>query len=127
MIQSAIGCVYMLFTVMATSGLSTGLRLLASDVGITFTLLTWSVALITGTALVLVLVDEFSAVAAVSVTTVRKAFTLLASFVLFPKPLGWGHAVGAALVFGSAFVARKSSPPKHRESLLPQHQVARAL
>ena len=41
-------------------------------------------------------------------TTLRKAFTLLASFVLFPKSLGLGHPVGAALVFCSAFVPKKT-------------------
>ena len=74
----------------------------------------------------LALVDEFSAVAAVVVTTARKAFTLLASFILFPKHLGWGHPIGAALVLGSVFVVRKPSAPKNRESLLPQHQTTRS-
>ena len=62
----------------------------------------------------------------VTVTTARKAFTLLASFILFPKHLGWGHPIGAALVLGSVFVVRKPSAPKNRESLLPQHQTTRS-
>ena len=55
-------------------------------------------------ALILRLVDEFSAVTAITVTTLRKAGTLAASFALFPKPIGLGHPVGAALVLCSAFV-----------------------
>ena len=41
---------------------------------------------------------------AITVTTLRKAGTLAASFALFPKPLGLGHPIGAALVLCSAFV-----------------------
>jgi hypothetical protein len=50
-------------------------------------------------------------VMAIVVTTTRKALTLFASFVLFPKHLGISHPIGAALVFGSAFVTMKR-PPK---------------
>merc|ERR1712129_633824 len=64
----------------------------------------WAAALTAGTALILRLVDEFSAVTAITVTTLRKAGTLAASFALFPKPLGLGHPIGAALVLCSAFV-----------------------
>ena len=39
-------------------------------------------------------------------TTARKTLTLIAS-VLFPKPIGIGHPIGAALVEGSAFVAQR--------------------
>ena len=61
------------------------------------------------------LVEEYSAVMAIVVTTTRKALTLFASFLLFPKHLGISHPIGAALVFGSAFVTLKR-PPKRMAS-----------
>ena len=82
----------------------------------------WAVAITAGTAMVLQLVAEYSAVVAIVVTTVRKALTLLASFLLFPKHVGWGHPVGAALVFGAAFVSFGAKPkgkaPKSAEAFL---------
>jgi hypothetical protein len=45
------------------------------------------------------------------VTTGRKALTLFASFVLFPKHFGIGHPIGAMLVFGSAFVTLRRGTP----------------
>ena len=71
--------------------------------------------------LVLRLVDEYSAVTAIVVTTARKALTLFASFLLFPKHVGLGHPVGAALVFGSAFITMKK-PAKR--PLLPTNMRA---
>lgn len=102
--QSASGFMYMLLVTISDGTLIPGLRLLAHDRAVAFTLLAWAVAITAGTALVLRLVDEYSAVVAIVVTTVRKALTLFASFVLFPKHFGLGHPIGAALVFGSAFI-----------------------
>ena len=88
-----------------------------------------------GTALLLTIVGEYSAVTAVVLTSVRKVrptvvhhhpkparswspahwqvatrrrqvFTLCASFVLFPKHVGVGHFVGGGLVLGSALAKR---------------------
>ena len=81
--------------------------MLFDDAAVSSTLVAWFVAITVGTSLVLRLVGEFSATTAIVVTTARKALTLLASFVLFPKHLGIGHPIGAALVFGSAFVAQR--------------------
>ena len=80
---------------------------------VSLTLTLWAISITLGTSFVLQLVAEHSAVVAIVVTTVRKALTLLASFVLFPKHIGIGHPIGAALVFGSAFMAHaaKSKRP----------------
>ena len=52
---------------------------------------------------------------------------MVASFLLFPKHVGIGHPLGAALVFGSAFVTLKKpgTAAKQREAvpLLPTHAV----
>jgi drug/metabolite transporter (DMT)-like permease len=50
-----------------------------------------------------------------------QALTLVASFLLFPKHLGWGHPIGAALVLGSVFVVQKKPKPK-RDLILPHHR-----
>jgi drug/metabolite transporter (DMT)-like permease len=102
--QSLAGMAYMAVATVASGTLGSGCRLLVSGDPVALMLLGWAAALTAGTALILRLVDEFSAVTAITVTTLRKAGTLFASFVLFPKPLGIGHPIGAALVLGSAFV-----------------------
>ena len=45
-------------------------------------------------------IKRFEAVTAVLVGTGRKAVTIFVSFLVFPKPMGWGHVVGTALVLG---------------------------
>ena len=96
-------------------------------------LLGWAAALTAGTALILRLVDEYSAVTAITVTTLRKAGTLAASFALFPKPLSLGHPIGAALVLCSAFVKanvgctrcrREGSAEGELDDLLPKPRGA---
>lgn len=111
--QSLAGMVYMLVVTIADGTLSPGVYLLLHDVEVSSLLVAWAIAITGGTTLVLKLVAEHSAVVAIVVTTVRKALTLLASFVLFPKHIGIGHPIGAALVFGSAFMAHaaKSKRP----------------
>ena len=56
-----------------------------TDLKVSGSLLLWSLLITVGTNLVMTLVAEFSAVTAITVTTLRKALTLFASFVLFPK------------------------------------------
>jgi hypothetical protein len=80
-------------------------------------------------ALILRLVDEYSAVTAITVTTLRKAGTLAASFALFPKPLSLGHPIGAALVLCSAFVKANLCCRRRRmleAALLPAVHAAAA-
>lgn len=121
--QSGFGGAFMLVTCTLDGTLRPGIALLLSDAAVCTTLMLWALAITTGTALVLRLVDEYSAVTAIVVTTVRKALTLFASFMLFPKHLGIGHPLGAALVFGSAFLTLKAKPAAKREQqpLLPTH------
>ena len=46
------------------------------------------------------LVKRFGGVAAVYLTTARKAMTLVLSFLLFPKDFSWFYVTGAGLVLG---------------------------
>jgi len=127
--QSACGGVLMLFTCVLDGTLGPGLYLLVSDARVCATLMSWTLCITAGTALVLRLVDEYSAVTAIVVTTVRKALTLFASFILFPKHIGIGHPLGAALVFGSAFITLKKPPPRRQaeqQPLLPVHSFVRS-
>jgi len=102
--QSLAGMLALGAACVASGTLLPGAALLISGEPVALMLLGWAAALTAGTALILRLVDEFSAVTAITVTTLRKAGTLAASFALFPKPLGLGHPIGAALVLCSAFV-----------------------
>ena len=102
--QSLAGMLAMGAACVASGTLLPGAALLISGEPVALMLLGWAAALTAGTALILRLVDEYSAVTAITVTTLRKAGTLAASFALFPKPLGLGHPIGAALVLCSALV-----------------------
>ena len=121
LVQSLFGMVYMLVITLCDGTFLPGMSLLLHDVEVSAVLVLWAIAITAGTALILQLVAEYSAVVAIVVTTCRKALTLLASFILFPKHLGWGHPIGAALVFGAAFVsfgAKKAGKPKSADDFL---------
>ncbi len=121
--QSMAGAAYTLVICFGNGSLYTGFAMLRREPLVLAVLLLWIVSIICGTALVLQLVSEFSAVTAVIVTTSRKALTLLASFVLFPKPLGIGHPIGAALVFGSAFITLKAPAPGPKKGEGKGHEL----
>lgn len=129
LMQSAFGTCLMTVTCAIDGTLVPGLHLLLDDFEVSSTLVLWAIAITAGTALVLRLVEHYSAVTAIVVTTARKALTLIASFVLFPKPIGIGHPIGAALVFGSAFVAQRKKRAGsnggggHGGGLLPTHHA----
>ena len=110
--QSVCGLAYMGVACAAAGTLLPGAALLLAEPPIALMLFAWAGALTAGTALVLRLVDEYSAATAVTVTTLRKAGTLAASFVLFPKPIGAGHPLGAALVLSSAFIKADIAPSR---------------
>lgn len=125
LVQSAVGSAFMLVVTLADGTLWPGLDLLLHDVEVSCTLVAWAIAITAGTSLVLKLVAEYSAVIAIVVTTARKALTLIASFVLFPKHIGWGHPVGAALVFGSAFVVQSAKRSKsHRAEAIASERAS---
>ena len=107
LVQSLFGMAYMFVVTLADQTLLPGIHMLYDDTEVRWVLVVWAVAITIGTSLVLRLVSDYSAVTAIVVTTMRKALTLIASFVIFPKHLGLGQPVGAALVFGSAFVAQR--------------------
>ena len=90
--------------------------MLATDATVALLLAAWAIALTIGTALVMTLVADYSAVVAICVTTLRKALSILCSFVLFPKLWGWGHPVGMALVLASVFVAKKAKKPPRQDA-----------
>ena len=116
--QSAFGATFMLVVTACDGTLRPGFDLLLTDYAVSSTMVAWAISITVGTAFILQLVAEFSAVTAIVVTTGRKALTLIASFVLFPKHLGIGHPIGAALVFGSAFVAQRKK--RHQQQV--QHR-----
>ena len=51
------------------------------------------------------LVKRFGGVAAVLLTTARKAMTLVLSFLLFPKGFSWLYVHGSLLVLGAVMIA----------------------
>lgn len=65
-----------------------------------------------GVEYVLLLVRHFGALIAVAVTTFRKAFTMILSFVLFPKPFTWYYVFSSLLVFLGGFLNVYSKNPE---------------
>ncbi|CAB9530424.1 Adenosine 3'-phospho 5'-phosphosulfate transporter 2 [Seminavis robusta] len=62
------------------------------------------------------IVKRFGGVAAVLVATVRKAMTLVLSFVIFPKEFSWFYVLGAALVLGGLTVSSLSKMEERKAS-----------
>jgi adenosine 3'-phospho 5'-phosphosulfate transporter B3 len=79
--------------------------------------LLYAIVLLTGTVLVLILVDEHGPAAAVLVTLVRKLFSMGMSFALYPKKLGLRHVIGAGLVFAAPYVAQSGTKPKAKKAV----------
>ena len=72
-------------------------------------------------------VKRFGGVTAVLVATVRKAMTLVLSFIIFPKKFSWFYVIGASLVLGGLTVSSlaKMNTKKKRqpsEKQLKAHQ-----
>lgn len=72
-----------------------------TDVRVFVCLSIWGLLNSLGTIALLKVAGEFSAVTAVLTAFIRKFFSLLFSYLLYPKPFNMGHAMGLALVFGS--------------------------
>ena len=104
---------------LATGEAVVGLRLVLSmDKAAYFgsLFLLYAIVLLSGTVLVLILVDEHGPAAAVLVTLVRKLFSMGMSYVLYPKQLGWRHVLGAALVFVAPYVAQSGAKSKAKKA-----------
>ena len=71
-----------------------------------FLLFLWASTSIMNAELVVTVVNRHSAVAAVLVTTLRKAISLVTSFFAYTKPFNVFHAVGAGIVLGSVIAHR---------------------
>ena len=70
-------------------------------------------------------VKRFGGVTAVLVATIRKAMTLVLSFLIFPKKFSWFYVLGAALVLGGLTVsslAKMENNKKHRDKRFKAHQ-----
>lgn len=99
----------------ASGELSSGVQLVfgmdnRAYFGILF--LTYATVLLSGTVLVLILVDEHGPAVAVLVTLVRKLSSMTMSYALYPKPMGMRHVIGAGLVFAAPYVAQNGKRPK---------------
>eukprot|EP00051_Salpingoeca_urceolata_P016061 m.211850 g.211850 ORF g.211850 m.211850 type:complete len:324 (-) comp18579_c0_seq5:63-1034(-) len=80
-----------------------------------------------GVSFVLSLVKSFGALTAVTVTNLRKAFTMVLSFLVFPKPFAFQYLVGGGLVFAGIGLSVYSKQLKRRAAatkpLGPEHVV----
>jgi len=67
-------------------------------------------------------VKRFGGVTAVLVATVRKAMTLVLSFIIFPKKFSWFYVLGAGLVLGGLTVSSLAKMEERKQ----QKQVGRS-
>jgi len=65
-----------------------------------------------GLVVVLLIVSRYGAVVTTFVTSCRRLFSLLLSFLLFPKPFQSGHLVGVIMVFGGILLVDSSKDHK---------------
>lgn len=76
-----------------------------------------------GTHFLLHVVSEFDSSSAVMVTSVRKMFTVLCSFVIYPKPFGILHFCGLILVSGGIYM-HESNRTKIKQEKEREHGAA---
>ena len=67
-------------------------------------------------------VKRFGGVTAVLVATVRKAMTLVLSFIIFPKKFSWFYVLGAGLVLGGLTVSSLAKMDERRQQTERQKQ-----
>lgn len=102
------GSCLLLLICMATGEINQGLAFLQHKDDVTHVLLiivVFAACGFCGVSCVTALTKRFGALTAALTTTARKAVTIMLSFVLFPKPIGLGHVVGAVL-FVSGLVCK---------------------
>lgn len=74
-----------------------------------------------GTNFLLKVVSEFNSNSAVIVTSVRKMFTVLCSFLIYPKPFGLYHCAGLSLVSFGIYMHESSRLQAKKEEML--HEI----
>lgn len=90
---------------LANGGLPRFLRALAGDATLATYFGAYAVLSYVSVACYMTLVRRFGGVAAVVLTTARKAMTLVLSFLLFPKGFSWMYVYASALVLGAVMIA----------------------
>ncbi|CAM9277443.1 unnamed protein product, partial [Phaeothamnion confervicola] len=99
------GTVLVLLSNVWTGELWEGLEFMrGSGWGAVFVVMLFAGAGFLGVSCVAALTKRFGALVCAITTTARKAATLLLSFVLFPKPISFGHYTGAALFIAGLVV-----------------------
>jgi adenosine 3'-phospho 5'-phosphosulfate transporter B3 len=76
-----------------------------------------------GTYFLLRVVAEFNSNSAVMVTSVRKVFTVLCSFVVYPKPFGAYHLLGLSLVSGGIYLQETSRTHTKKEEQIALMEI----
>jgi adenosine 3'-phospho 5'-phosphosulfate transporter B3 len=71
-----------------------------------------------GTHFLLSIVSEFDANYAVLTTSVRKTFTILLSFLIYPKPFTWLHSMSLATVVGGIYIHDRAKKAHHHTDKL---------
>ncbi len=121
-LQSIFACLLSGAAALVTGELATGVALVSSNPDhalICAQFVAYALVLLVGTVAVLTLVDEHGAAAAVLVTLVRKCSSMAFSYVLYPKPMGARHVVGALLVFAAPYAAQKKGKRENKQAPAP--------
>lgn len=103
-VQSIFGSIFLLILTGATGELEAGIRQCMDNINILWYLSAWSALNMFGIVLMLKVAGEFSAVVAVLTSSIRKLMSLVVSYLFFPKPLTYVHALGMGFVFGAIFM-----------------------
>ena len=115
-----IGFIYLLFGLFISGELINGFQAFASEDSFT----SYGVALISaitgflGIKVVLTMVRQFGAFTSVAVTSIRKAFSIAISFILFSKPFTSDYVVGGLIVLCGIYMNFVAKDKKNIEIIL---------
>eukprot|EP00293_Proteomonas_sulcata_P001920 CAMPEP_0184327666 /NCGR_PEP_ID=MMETSP1049-20130417/143212_1 /TAXON_ID=77928 /ORGANISM="Proteomonas sulcata, Strain CCMP704" /LENGTH=266 /DNA_ID=CAMNT_0026649931 /DNA_START=475 /DNA_END=1275 /DNA_ORIENTATION=- len=123
-VQSSFGLVALAIWTVASGEMAAGIKLCFENREVFFSVMAWSVSQMIGTVLLLKIVGDYSAVAAVLTSFVRKVVSLLFSYFFFPKPLTANHFAGFLLVFG-AMASHSWYKQSTKSKSVPEKEIKR--
>ena len=112
-----IGSVYLLVGLSISSKLMEGVGYTKQNPFSLVPMLAFAVSGWAGENFVMRLVQRFGTVVTVTTTSVRKAFTIALSFLIYPKPFGWGYVIGFGLIGLGIFLGVSAKQPKSRVTI----------
>eukprot|EP00474_Spongospora_subterranea_P000440 CRZ00898.1 hypothetical protein [Spongospora subterranea] len=121
-----LGTLFILIVCILSGELYHGLYFCSQNLSVLLYLSAFSLSGLVGELSVLALIEKFGVIEAVTVTSLRKMFTIILSFILFPKPIVPAHYIGTIAVFSgialNVYVKNVSQIDRALFSILGRHR-----